>query len=174
MGAGSPDCGLWVTYRPRCAYLCSRFQELIYGMRYNDLEYDILAGGTPMLRISLASALALAAMLSFGSPSAQALPSVPKPALAHSDSAPTKVGFYKKRRKAYRPRVKGYYARRGGYSYVIPDTLSTYGSSRSLYGGTPYYRDPALDRQSMAGPFDHGFFFDSGYGPRGGDSPYMH
>jgi hypothetical protein len=35
------------------------------------------------------------------------------------------------------------------------------------------YRDPYLDRQTQAGPFDYGFFFDSGITPRGGDSPYM-
>lgn len=127
-----------------------------------------------MIRITLASAFALAAMLGFGSPSARAFSVAPKSALAQSGAGLTKVGHHKKRRRAYRPRVKGYYARRGGYSYSIPDTIDTYGSSRTLYGGTPHYRDPALDRQSMAGPFDHGFFFDSGYGPRGGDSPYMH
>jgi hypothetical protein len=57
---------------------------------------------------------------------------------------------------------------------VIQDTLDTYGSSRTLYGGSRFYRDPQLDRQTTSGPFDHGFFFDSGVAPRGGDSPYMH
>ncbi|MEZ5849853.1 MAG: hypothetical protein R3D68_04265 [Hyphomicrobiaceae bacterium] len=127
-----------------------------------------------MLRFPLVSAFALAALVGLASPSAQAFSSAPKPDVAQAASGVTKVGHYKKRRKAYRPRVKGYYARRGGYSYSIPDMIDTYGNSRTLYGGTPYYRDPALDRQSMAGPFDHGFFFDSGHGPRGGDSPYMH
>lgn len=70
-------------------------------------------------------------------------------------------------------RVKGYSERRGGYSYAYPDSINTYGDSRSKYGGTSVYRDPMLDRQTNAGPFDHGFFFDSGLGPRGGDSPYM-
>lgn len=71
------------------------------------------------------------------------------------------------------PRVKGYSERRGGYSYSYPDSINTYGDGRSNYGGTSVYRDPMLDRQTNAGPFDHGFFFDSGIGPRGGDSPYM-
>jgi hypothetical protein len=75
---------------------------------------------------------------------------------------------------AYRgPRVKGFVARRGGYSYSAPDTINTYGDARTRYGGVSSYRDPFLDRQTNAGPFDHGFFFDSGIGPRGGDSPYM-
>ncbi|HRD75787.1 MAG TPA: hypothetical protein PK264_07610 [Hyphomicrobiaceae bacterium] len=72
------------------------------------------------------------------------------------------------------PRVKGFVARRGGYSYSWFDSINTYGSSRTVYGGTFLYRDPMMDRQTGAGPFDHGFFFDSGVGPRGGDSPYMH
>jgi hypothetical protein len=36
------------------------------------------------------------------------------------------------------------------------------------------YRDPFVDRQTTSGPFDHGFFFDSGVAPHGGDSPYLH
>jgi len=39
-----------------------------------------------------------------------------------------------------------------------------------LYGG---FIDPTINKQSQAGPFDSGFFFDSGIGPNGGDSPYM-
>lgn len=71
------------------------------------------------------------------------------------------------------PQVKGYVARRGGYSYSAGDVINTYGDSRSIYGGASVYRDRFLDRQTTAGPFDHGFFFDSGIGPRGGDSPYQ-
>lgn len=70
-------------------------------------------------------------------------------------------------------RVKGYVARRGGYSYSYQDSINTYGDSRSNFGAASSLRDPSLDRQSPAGPFDHGFFFDSGTGPNGGDSPYM-
>jgi hypothetical protein len=71
------------------------------------------------------------------------------------------------------PRVKGYVARKGGYSYTYADSVNTYGDSRSRFGGASSLRDPMLDRQTQAGPFDHGFFFDSGVAPRGGDSPYM-
>lgn len=63
---------------------------------------------------------------------------------------------------------------RGGYSYSYADSINTYGDGRSKYGSASAYRDPNLDRQTNAGPFDHGFFFDSGLGERGGDSPYMH
>ena len=80
-------------------------------------------------------------------------------------------GYY---RKKSQPQVRGYILRRGGYSYSIEDSLNTYGSSRTLYGGSRFYRDSQLDRQTTSGPFDHGFFFDSGVAPRGGDSPYMH
>lgn len=70
-------------------------------------------------------------------------------------------------------RVRGFMARRGGYySYTDSDVINTYGGSRSLFGSTNSYRDPSLDRQTSSGPFDHGFFFDSGMGPRGGDAPY--
>ena len=70
-------------------------------------------------------------------------------------------------------RVKGYTARRGGYSYDQADSINTYGDGRSKFGGASSLRDPSLDKQSVAGPFDHGFFFDSATGARGGDSPYM-
>ncbi|MEQ1651468.1 MAG: hypothetical protein ABL897_03170 [Hyphomicrobium sp.] len=71
------------------------------------------------------------------------------------------------------PQVKGYSERRGGYSYSYADSVNTYGNSRTKYGGASVYRDPNLDRQTEAGPFDHGFFFDSSMGSHGGDSPYM-
>jgi hypothetical protein len=71
-------------------------------------------------------------------------------------------------------RVYGYAARRGGYSYSPSDVINTYGLTRNKYGSMNSYRDPSLDRQTNSGPFDHGFFFDSGIGPRGGDSPYLH
>jgi len=61
----------------------------------------------------------------------------------------------------------------GFYSYSYRDVINTYGMSRSLYGSINTYRDPYVDRQTPAGPFDHGFFFDSGILPRGGDSPYV-
>lgn len=70
-------------------------------------------------------------------------------------------------------RARGQSSEHGGYSYSYADSINTYGDSRSNYGGASAYRDPNLDRQTTAGPFDHGFFFDSGIGQRGGDSPYM-
>ena len=72
-----------------------------------------------------------------------------------------------------KPQVRSYVARRGGYSYSPEDVINTYGDSRSRYGGASNYRDPMLDRQTNFGPFDHGFFFDSGIGPHGGNSPYQ-
>ncbi len=39
-----------------------------------------------------------------------------------------------------------------------------------LYGG---FIDPSINKQSQGGPFDSGFFFDSGINPNGGDSPYL-
>ncbi|MFM9938457.1 MAG: hypothetical protein ACKVP7_03045 [Hyphomicrobiaceae bacterium] len=82
-----------------------------------------------------------------------------------------KSTYYRKRSG---PQVRGFVARRGGYSYTYGDSVNTYGDSRSLYGSTYVFRTPSIDRQTTAGPFDHGFFFDSGVTPRGGDSPYMH
>jgi hypothetical protein len=69
--------------------------------------------------------------------------------------------------------VKGFVVRRGGYSYSYTDSINTYGNSRTNNGAADVYRDPSLDKQTTAGPFDHGFFFDSGLGSHGGDSPYM-
>lgn len=74
-------------------------------------------------------------------------------------------------------RVKGFVARGGvgGYSFIWADTINTYGDSRGRYGSATVFRDADMGRQTQGGPFDHGFFFDSGlFGPHGGDSPYMH
>jgi hypothetical protein len=57
------------------------------------------------------------------------------------------------------------YRRIGGYSYGTSDVTSTYGRA------PPPYLDV---RQSPGGPFDSGFFFDSGISPRGGNSLYFH
>ncbi len=84
------------------------------------------------------------------------------------NGAHSKSRYYRKG-----PRVKGYSRRVGGYSYNAEDTINTYGDARSNYGSASVYRDQNLDRQTVAGPFDHGFFFDSGIAPHGGDSPYM-
>jgi hypothetical protein len=78
---------------------------------------------------------------------------------------------YHRRRAVH---ARHYAGRRiGFYSYGYRDVINTYGMSRSLYGSINTYRDPYMDRQTQAGPFDHGFFFDSGILPRGGDSPYL-
>lgn len=77
--------------------------------------------------------------------------------------------------KSYRrsgPQVRGYVQRRGGYSYAKEDSINTYGDSRTRFGSTSAYRDQMVDRQTVFGPFDHGFFFESGLAPRGGNSPY--
>lgn len=72
------------------------------------------------------------------------------------------------------PQVRGYVAPRGGYSYVYEDAINTYGDARGRFGSANSLRDPGLGRQTPGGPFDHGFFFDSGIAPHGGQSPYMH
>lgn len=74
--------------------------------------------------------------------------------------------------QAYRrgPQVRGFLLRRGGYSYASPDSINTYGDGRSIYGGGNTY---FYNQQSQGGPFDSGFFFDSGINPRGGNSPYQ-
>jgi hypothetical protein len=77
-------------------------------------------------------------------------------------------GYYRRRA----PQVRGFLTRRGGYSYSSSDVFNTYGDARTRFGSTSSYRDPMLDRQTNSGPFDHGFFFDSGIGPRGGNAPY--
>jgi len=63
--------------------------------------------------------------------------------------------------------------KKGGYSYDKSESVNTYGSpSRRKKGppGPPDFRD-----QTVAGPFDNSFFFDSGVGSLyGGNSPYMH
>ena len=80
-----------------------------------------------------------------------------------------KSGYYHRRT----PRVMGFVQRRGGYSYSSGDVINTYSDNRSKYGSVNSYRDPMVDRQTSSGPFDHGFFFDSGIAPRGGNSPYL-
>lgn len=60
-------------------------------------------------------------------------------------------------------------ARRGQLeaSQSSPEEIARY---FQLFGGMI---DPSLNKQTQAGPFDSGFFFNSGIGPNGGDSPYM-
>lgn len=63
--------------------------------------------------------------------------------------------------------------RRGGYSYDQAEVINTYGDSRGRYGQANSFRDPQMGKQTDAGPFDNGFFFDSGVNKNGGDAPYM-
>jgi hypothetical protein len=122
-----------------------------------------------MKRAFLLGAMAVAAMAV--GPGAQDASAGGRKSGYYSESGEhPKSGYY--RRSG--PQVRGYTVRRGGYSYSYADTIDTYGNPRTQYGGSNLYRDPMLDRQTNAGPFDHGFFFDSGITARGGDSPYMH
>jgi hypothetical protein len=108
----------------------------------------------------LLTVAALAAVFGFISPSD-----------ASAQSRKAKVYSYSKE-QGLQGRV---YARRvGGYSYSKADSYNTYGTNNTVYGGWNFAYDPPIARQSAGGPFDNGFFFDSGSGPRGGDSPYMH
>ena len=70
------------------------------------------------------------------------------------------------------PKKKTARRSKGGRAYAVergssPEEIARY---FALYGG---YIDPYINKQSPGGPFDSGFFFDSGIGPNGGDSPYM-
>jgi hypothetical protein len=69
-------------------------------------------------------------------------------------------------------RVKGYYYRGGYYSYTDADATDARAWSRSLFIGKNPLRTPLSEQQTVAGPFDSGYFFDSGIGPRFNDSPY--
>lgn len=75
---------------------------------------------------------------------------------AHADQA-------KKHKRSARRPSREYALERG----ASPEEIARY---FALHGGNI---DPYLNRQSPGGPFDSGFFFDSGIGPNGGDSPYM-
>ncbi len=87
---------------------------------------------------------------------------------SNGDGAHPKSNYYRGK-----PQVRGYVKRRGGYSYSKEDTINTYGDSRGRFGAANSLRDPSRDTQTISGPFDHGFFFNSPKGPFGADSPYM-
>ena len=53
---------------------------------------------------------------------------------------------------------------------ALLERLASENPLEALHGGNI---DPYINKQSPGGPFDSGFFFDSGIGPNGGDSPYM-
>ncbi len=88
-------------------------------------------------------------------------------------AVPSDAGGASKYRSKSGPQVRGYAARKGGYSYNANDVANTGRDSRTQFGSVNTFRDPFTDRQTIAGPFDHGWFFDSGVAPRGGDSPYL-
>ncbi len=69
-------------------------------------------------------------------------------------------------------RVRGFVRRGGYYSYTDADAINSYAWSSSLFTSSSIFRDPLASLQSPAGPFDSGFFFDSGMGPRWNDTPY--
>ncbi len=115
-----------------------------------------------MTRVTLLSmAIGLAAALSLPSP-------------ADADGQRKYQSKYQSSKYRKGPAVRGYVLRQGGgYSYIAEDVINTYGNNRTRYGSMDVYRNPMLDRQSQFGPFDNGFFFDSGINARGGDSPYQ-
>jgi hypothetical protein len=122
-----------------------------------------------MRKTALALALGTLALMGFAA-AGEAAERRAKPMVgADASYQPTKARY------ARRYAVRTYRGRRiGFYSYSYRDVINTYGMSRARYGMVNSYRDPSVDRQTVNGPFDHGFFFDSGMGPRGGDSPYLH
>jgi hypothetical protein len=69
-------------------------------------------------------------------------------------------------------RVRGFVQRGGYYSYDDADAINSYAWNRSLFTSSSIFRTPLTEQQSPAGPFDSGFFFDSGLGPRFNDAPY--
>ena len=88
---------------------------------------------------------------------------------AYADGAGSSRGSGKWKRAV---RVRGYYYRGGYYSYTDEDVIDTRAWASSLFIPKSPYRTPLTGQQSVAGPFDHGFFFDSGLGPRFNDAPY--
>jgi hypothetical protein len=60
----------------------------------------------------------------------------------------------------------------GFYSYIDLDVVNSWSFAVSEFIGNSEFRTPFSDQQSPGGPFDSGFFFDSGMGPRFNDSPY--
>ncbi|MEL6299448.1 MAG: hypothetical protein AAFV26_04135 [Pseudomonadota bacterium] len=126
-----------------------------------------------MRRTVIALAVSAAAVAMAAAPSALAGPAAPMIETAKSQIVQVGSRKYRKYRRRGGPQVRGFRQRRGGYSYAPQDTINTYGDSRSLFGSNNAFRDPSLDTQTPAGPFDHGFFFDSGNTPNGGNSPYF-
>jgi hypothetical protein len=119
-----------------------------------------------MLRSILTASLALASF-ALAAPGATAHERKRTAAAVETGAHPASSAY----RRA--PQVRGFVQRRGGYSYAASDVINTGFNARTQFGSTNVYRNPYLDRQSRSGPFDHGFFWDSGISPRGGSSPYL-
>jgi hypothetical protein len=62
-------------------------------------------------------------------------------------------------------RMRGYYYGGGYYSYTDREVVSSWAWARSLFISRSYFRTPLTSQQSPGGPFDSGFFFDSGLSP---------
>jgi hypothetical protein len=124
-----------------------------------------------MTKAALALALGALALMSFAA-AGEAAERRAKPAAATEAAFQPTSARYSRR---YSAPVRAYRGRRVGfYSYSYRDVINTYGMSRARYGSINSYRDPFVDMQTPNGPFDHGFFFDSGMLPRGGNAPYLH
>jgi hypothetical protein len=124
-----------------------------------------------MKKAALALALGTLALMSFAATGEAAERRAKPVATAEKSFQPTKARYSRR----HAAPVRAYRARRVGfYSYTYRDVINTYGMSRARYGGINSYRDPFVDMQTPNGPFDHGFFFDSGMLPRGGNAPYLH
>ena len=81
-----------------------------------------------------------------------------------AEAAAEKSCAYRRKRPPLEIDIYAQRRPRGGYSYRVQDITSTY----SRRNPPPY----AHVRQTPSGPFDSGFFFDSGIAPRAGDAPY--
>jgi hypothetical protein len=124
-----------------------------------------------MKKAALAVALGTLALMSFAGPGEAAERRAAPVASTQAGFQPTKARYARR----YGVPVRAYRGRRVGfYSYSYRDVINTYGMSRARYGIINSYRDPFVDMQTPNGPFDHGFFFDSGMLPRGGNAPYLH
>jgi hypothetical protein len=124
-----------------------------------------------MKKAALALALGTLALMGFAAASEAAERRAMPVAATEAGFQPTKARYYRRHAapmRAYRGRRIGF------YSYSYRDVINTYGMSRARYGSINSYRDPFVDMQTPNGPFDHGFFFDSGMLPRGGNAPYLH
>lgn len=116
-----------------------------------------------LLTTSLLAAAASVVCVATASAGAAKKPAPQQPAAVDATVEHPKAATYRRA-----PQVRGFVQRRGGYSYGAADSTSTYGDGRTTLGAN----GRLFNRQTSSGPFDSGFFFDSGIGPRGGDSPY--